>query len=397
MRIGIEGQRLFRSKKHGMDFVALRMIKKLQEIDRENQYCIFVRPGEDDTCLQETENFKIVEVPASSYPSWEQIALPRAVKRHRIDILHCTSNTAPLFLSVPVILTLHDIIYLEAKRGTSKQTSLYQRFGNLYRKWIVPKIAGSCSTIITVSNFEKEQIEKRLKLSDSKVKVVYNGVGENFRPEFDDQKLAEIRAGYGLPDDFILFLGNTDPKKNLQGVLKAYARYCSQAESILPLAIVDLAPETLAAVLKEIGHSELAENIKLLGYVQNSDLPAIYSLCRLFLYPSLRESFGLPIVEAMACGAPVITSNTSSMPEIADDAAMLVDPMDPGQIAQAISLLLNDENAREAQIASGYRRAARFSWTETAEQALHIYNDHQKQNEIHEALQKSPVQSAVYN
>lgn len=142
MKIGIEGQRLFRKKKHGMDMVALELIKNLQELDHINDYFIFVKPDEDSSALKATSNFTIVELNGGPYPTWEQIALPNAAKKYGCDILHCTSNTAPFFTSIPLITILHDIIYMESSYLTilRSSASTYQKFGNIYRKLVVPRI-----------------------------------------------------------------------------------------------------------------------------------------------------------------------------------------------------------------------------------------------------------------
>ena len=137
MKIAIEAQRIFRSNKHGMDFVALESIRELQKIDKENEYYIFVRPG-DDRCLKETPNMHIIEVNCPTYPLWVQIALPRAVTKIKADLLHCTSNTAPIYCPVPLVLTLHDIIFLEPRQSGNK--SWYQNMGWYYRRWVVPRI-----------------------------------------------------------------------------------------------------------------------------------------------------------------------------------------------------------------------------------------------------------------
>ena len=155
MRIGIEAQRLFRPHKHGMDRVALELIKNLQVIDKTNEYYIFVKPDEDHSALQETENFKIIELNGGPYPTWEQIALPKAAKKYGCQVLHCTSNTAPLFTSVPLITILHDIIYMESSylKILSSSASTYQKFGNVYRKLVVPRVLKTSKKVITVSHF----------------------------------------------------------------------------------------------------------------------------------------------------------------------------------------------------------------------------------------------------
>ena len=172
MKIAIEAQRIFRAKKHGMDFVALESIRELQKIDSENEYFIIVSPGEDK-CLQETSNFHIIEVSCPTYPLWEQVALPLALRRIQPDLLHCTSNTAPLLGNTPLLLTLHDVIFMEKRRGNN--LSLYQTVGWYYRKFIVPRIIQKCKTIITVSNYEKERIHNIMNISSGNIITVYNG------------------------------------------------------------------------------------------------------------------------------------------------------------------------------------------------------------------------------
>jgi glycosyltransferase involved in cell wall biosynthesis len=371
LRIGIEAQRLFRPHKHGMDIVALELIRNLQQLDHHNEYFIFVKPDTDNGVLKETGNFHIVEVPGGPYPLWEQVLLPRAARRAKVDLLHCTSNTAPLRLPVPLVLTLHDIIYLEPldlRRG-----SWYQRAGNLYRRWNVPRVVPHCARVLTVSAFEQARIEQRLPGPAGQVEVVYNSAGEQFRRIADPAALAAAKARYNLPDRFIFFLANTDPKKNLRGVLQALALLKKQGQLAFTLVMLDYQETALLALLGELNAPDLRAHIRLCGYVPNQELPLIYNLAEIFLYPSLRESFGIPILEAMACGTPVITSNTSSMPEVAGDAALLIDPFRPETIADAILRLQNDPAERARLVAQGLERVQRFSWRETARQVRSVY------------------------
>ena len=385
MKIAIEGQRLFRRKKHGMDMVALELIRNLQLIDHENEYVIFVKPDEDDQVIQETPNFKIVKLNGGFYPFWEQIALPKAAALEGCDILHCTSNTAPIFSSIPVVDTLHDIIYMEHSylkilQGTGTP---YQKFGNVYRKLIVPRIVRKSRKIITVSHFEKNRIAEFFGMKgDSRLTTVYNGVGEHFKPVTDRAELTRVKEKYHLPDRFFFFLGNTDPKKNTKGTLKAYADFVKQTNSEMQLLMLDYDQNELKKILSEIGAPELIGRIHLTGYVVNTDLPAIYSQCGVFLYPSLRESFGIPILEAMGCGVPVITSNTSSMPEIAGDAALIIDPYKPEEITAAMIQLTNDNTLLVSKIKLGFEQAALFSWKAMAENVLKIYQEIGPQNKL---------------
>lgn len=374
MRIGIEGQRLFRTKKHGMDMVALELIRNLQKIDKENEYVVFVKPDED-RCLQDTDNFKIVELAGGPYPVWEQWALPRAAKKYGCDILHCTSNTAPVFSKTPLVLILHDIIYLESISIFKKAGTWYQKLGNMYRRWVVPPVVKKSKKVVTVSHYEKDRIAKFFKMSGNQLSAIYNGVGSHFQKITDEAYLQKIKTKYKLPDHFLFFLGNTDPKKNTKGVLKAFADFNAQVEKQYKLVMLDYDESALQSLLAEIGHPEIHEHIQLTGYVPNAEMPAIINQCDVFLYPSLRESFGIPILEGMACGVPVITSNTSSMPEIAEDAAHIVDPHQPQQITDGIIKILSDNSYRNSLIEKGLERSKRFSWQRMAEENLKLYEE----------------------
>jgi glycosyltransferase involved in cell wall biosynthesis len=238
--------------------------------------------------------------------------------------------------------------------------------------------------IITVSHFEKRRIGEFFGLKDDpRLEAVYNGVGTHFKAITEPAELARVKSLYKLPDHFFFFLGNTDPKKNTKGTLKAYSDYRKQTGSDISLVMLDYDRAELQAILDQIGDPTLIGSITLTGYVKNTDLPAIISQCSLFLYPSLRESFGIPILEAMACGVPVITSNTSSMPEISGDAACLVDPFKPEEITAAMIRAMTDQSLRSELSAKGPPQAAKFSWRAMAASVLDIYRAIE---------QKSPVQ-----
>ena len=373
MRIGIEAQRIFRSNKHGMDIVALNMIKALQELDTINEYFIFTNSQDDISCLTETSNFKIIRKPGYIYPVWEQFVLPSLVAKYKIDVLHCTSNTAPIFLNVPLILTLHDIIYLE-NSPLSQKVGLYQKWGNFYRSIIVPLVVKKAFIITTVSNYEQKRIKEFFNLEDDKVQTLYNGVSNHFYAKALESEVTNVRLKYKLPEKYIFLLGNTDPKKNIQRTLNAYELYRNQNASPLPLVIADYAIEIL---MKEVESGNInfdtLSSIHLLGYVNNNDLAVIYQLSTLFLYPSVRESFGIPILESMASGVPVITSNTSAMPEVAGESALLIDPFNVLDISNKISQILNNKDLYNEYLNSGLSRVKDFKWMNTGKKLLSIF------------------------
>ena len=369
MKIAIEAQRIFRPNKHGMDFVALETIRELQKIDHENEYFIFVSPGPDH-CLNESDNMHIVELRCPSYPLWEQVALPRAVARVRPDLLHCTSNTAPVKCPVPLVLTLHDIIFLEKRQSSSR--SLYQEMGWHYRRLVVPRILSECRKNITVSKFECNRIREALNLPKDRLTAVYNGYSPHFRQM---PPAPEIVHKYVPSDDYLFFLGNTDPKKNTPRVLKAYGLYLRQSKHKRPLLIADLKEEAIDGILSAEGIKEVKPYLSFPGYIPNADLAALYNGAFAFLYPSLRESFGIPMLESMACGTPVIAGNTSAMPEIAGEGALLADPLDENDIARKILLLEEDDTFYQQQVDYGLERVKLFSWRKSAEALLKIYKE----------------------
>lgn len=371
MRIGIEAQRIFRKNKHGMDYVVLQEIKELQQIDHVNEYYVFVKPGEDH-CVESTKNVHVIELKCPSYPLWEQWALPKAAKKYALDILHCTSNTAPVWCDIPLVLTLHDIIFLEPRDKNNK--SLYQNMGWFYRRWNVPRILSKCRRIITVSNFEMENIISKLSIPRKRMVMIYNGYNEWFKP-IDNCDLPKVVSQELTAKSFFFFLGNTDPKKNTERTLVAYSNYLNQSQIKRKLLMADLAPEYLNGIIERNHIGNIREHIVMPGYIVNSDLPLIFNNAFAFLYTSLRESFGIPLLEAMACGTPVITSNTSSMPEIGGTNAILVNPENCDEITTMMLRLESDQAFYERQRQIGLERAKLFSWKKTAENLLKLYQD----------------------
>lgn len=367
MKIGIEAQRIFRKNKHGMDYVVLQEILQLQQIDHQNEYYVFVKPG-PDRCVEDSSRVHVIEINTPSYPLWEQFALPRAAKQVGVDILHCTSNTAPIFCSIPLVLTLHDIIFLESRDKQNR--SLYQNMGWLYRRLVVPRILNKCERIITVSEFERNNIIKKLDIPERRIKMIYNGYNEWFRPLSDEQ---EVYKKYMPEKGFLFFLGNTDPKKNTERTLVAYSKYLERSEVKRPLLMADLDQEYLNGIISRNHIDNIREKIFMPGYIQNRDLPYIYNSAFAFLYTSLRESFGIPLLEAMACGTPVVTSNTSSMPEIGGINAILLNPERADEIADMLIKLEQDATFYQQQKEWGLARATLFSWKFTAEQLLELY------------------------
>lgn len=367
MRIGIEAQRIFRTNKHGMDYVVLEELKELQKMDSRNEYFVFVAPGEDH-CLKDSRNVHVIEIEGSFYPFWEQVSLPRAAKELNLDMLHCTSNTAPLQCDIPLILTLHDIIFLEPQDTNS--LSSYQKMGRIYRRLVVPRIIKKCKKVITVSNFERNNIIRNLHISSNTVITIYNGFNKEFKPLSSS---IQVSQNYIDEADYFFHFANTEPRKNTSRTLIAYSKYIKQSHFKRKLFLTGITQDQLSTLINKNKINDIANKIVVSGYIPGKDLPYLYNSAFALIFASLREGFGIPTLEAMACGTPVITSNTSSMPEIAGPDAILVNPESTDEIAEQMLRLEEDEAYYLKQKEIGLKRAKLFSWRQTAEQLLEVY------------------------
>jgi glycosyltransferase involved in cell wall biosynthesis len=375
MKIGIEARKLYSHDKHGMDVVALELVRHIPLLDTENEYIVFTQPGYDRVKLPTASNLRVVVLPLVPVPIWEQIVLPLAVAHYGCDMLHCTGNTAPILAGVPVVITLHDILYLENNRAIRNASTLFQKIRNRYCRFVVPRVVRKSDMIITVSKYQERVIKMHLSVGDEKIQTIYNGVSDHFHLSCDSHKAQIIKEKYQLPSEFILFLGSKDPKKNSARVILAYKQFLEITNLKTPLVVADISEKKLSKLLAAAKAEHIRPHIISTGYVPNADISVLYSLASVFLYPSMKESFGIPILEAMASGTPVITSNTSAMPEIAENAAFIVDPFDSLSIAKAMGQILEHDILRDNLIKKGIQQAQKFSFKRMAEEVLLVYSD----------------------
>ena len=369
MKIAIEAQRIFRKNKHGMDFVVLEILKILQIKDKVNEYFVLVSPGEDK-CLESSSSFNIIEFGSTFYPLWEQIQLPLKLRKILPDILHCTSNTAPFVkCSVKLVTTIHDVIYLEKEKESN--SSWYQMLGRIYRRFVVPTIAKSSNIIITVSEFEKKSIVLHFPSKERNIEVIYNGYGTHFKENIDWEKIVKK---YSDAQQYFLFLGNTDPKKNVATTLIAYHKYLQSSKIKHKLLIADLKAYAFEQFIVANKIESIRESVSLISYIPNSDLAHFYNGAYALLYTSKRESFGIPILEAMACGTPVITGISSAMPEVAGSGCKtLVDTLSSDSIAAKMLELENSADFYKEVVEYGKTRVKEFSWEKAAQQTQILY------------------------
>ncbi|WP_184549232.1 glycosyltransferase family 4 protein [Mucilaginibacter sp. FT3.2] len=373
LKIAIEVQRVFRPNKHGMEVVAHELLKRLPLGDDVFDYHVMVK-DDIDKCLSSIPGRFIHIIKKAPYFIWEQIILPKACKQINADILHCTSNTAPLNSKIPLILTLHDVIFLE-KSKIRTSASWYQRLGNMYRALIVSRIAKKAVRIITVSEFQKKVISETLNIPAEKISVVYNGVDERFFNKCSDENIVKALQKYKLKRGYMFFMANTDPRKNTIGVVNAYAQLLLKEPDGPRLVMKGLKPDQVHEILEHENLAWLKEHIDITGYVAYEDLPAIYQGASMLWFPSFSEGFGLPIAEAMASGVPVITSFNSCMPEIGGESALFIDPKKPSTLTAAALLILNDATIAAQLAEAGKKWALSFTWDAAARKTVSIYHE----------------------
>jgi glycosyltransferase involved in cell wall biosynthesis len=262
------------------------------------------------------------------------------------------------------VITIHDMAHIYYPEATEAQSLLYLTHE-------LPAAAHKATRIIADSQATRDDIVKHLQIPAGKITVVHLGVDATFKPMHDQRELQRVRQHYSLPGRFVLFIGNIQPRKNLERLLRAYARIeGGRIPHHLVLAGgIGWKNAGLKALIEELG---ISERVHFPGYIAAEDLPTLYNCADLFLFPSLYEGFGLPVLEAMACGVPVVATNTSSLPEVAGDAALLVDPFSVEAITQAMLLVLENETVRAACIRKGLQQAAKFTWEDCAAKTLAV-------------------------
>ena len=378
MRIGIDARLL--SYRRGMGNFLYNLVIELINLDERNQYLLYTNKSLGDE-LALSDNFQIHMLPMPIYPSWEQVALPLAAKRDGLDVLHCPANTGPLWLpqGVSLVLTIHDVMYMLPTSVLPASPSLYQRLGRLYRWLVVPPVARQATAIVTDSHYSRKDIVKYLDLAEDSVRVVWGAPNRACRVITDTSILDKVRAKYALDRPFILALAGVDPRKNTRRVIEAFATFLEDTSAAYQLALVGLPSSAQSFFFRYAQESGVANQIVFTGFIPEEDLVALYNLADVFVYPSLYEGFGLPVLEAMACGTPVVTSPTGSLPEIAGEAALFVDSNNAEAISRGIIRVLGDKELAQHLRTLGFEQTSHFSWHQTAVEMLRIYDQVGKQ------------------
>lgn len=346
-----------------------QMVRALQRRDTSARYSVFLndtaRGGFSDS---PNMHFRYTRLPASR-PAvrilWEQALLP--AHAGGLDVLHCPVNVLPLFTPCPAVLTIHDLTFL-------RYPERFRPERQKYLAMLTKLSAKKARRIMTDSANTKEDVAELLRIPRERIEVVYPGLDEAFHPSSPDE-LAAFRRGKGLPDEFILYVGTLEPRKNVEALIRAYSLLHARGFRGWPLVIAGGRGWMFDDIFAEVERHDLVDDVLFPGYVPPEELAHWYGAASVFVYPSLYEGFGLPALEAMACGTPVIVSNASSLPEVVGDAGAQVDPHRTDQLAETLAEVLQSSHRREQMAAAGLQRAASFTWDRAAEQIMRVYRE----------------------
>lgn len=372
MHIGIDAHAIG-AQQGGNETYIRGLIRALAEIDDRNRYTIYL--AEAGAAAEWRDGF------ASRHASFEIRLLPKPtplirvplflayeLKRRPVDVLH-VQYTAPPFCSVPVVATIHDLAF-------EHMPETFTRRGSFQLKLTVRRTAQRAVRIATVSEYSRQDLLRTYKLPPEKVAVTYNGIESHFTTQAESNEAEDVRQRFGISRDYLLAVGSLQPRKNLIRLIRAYAKLRSENENFTPqLVIVGRKLWLADGIFAEVRKQTWAHDVILTGYASDQDLPKLYRQATAFVYPSLFEGFGLPPVEAMACGTPVVTSNVSSLPEVTGEAALLIDPLDQSAIESALLEIMNDQSLRAQLREQGIEQAKKFTWRATAEKTLQLYQE----------------------
>jgi glycosyltransferase involved in cell wall biosynthesis len=355
----------------GVGNYVLELVRGFSQIDSDHEF-LLLAPAE--TALRGLDldgRFQLIEAPFSheSHPSgdaWEHFVLPRRARKLGVDLIHGPNYLVPLFPGKPVaVATIHDLIAFTHPQTIPRRYAAYMR-------WLIPKSLRRATRVITGSGAMRENLCAAFHIPAHRIDAIPHGVASRFSPE-TPTRVDEVLHKLNISQPYLLFVGNLEPRKNLPGLLRAFREVRNAHESNLRLVVAGKAAWLESEFVRALEDDDLAGSVLTTGFVDAKDLPALYSGAEAFVFPSFEEGFGLPVLEAMACGVPVVASAIPSIREIAGEAAVMIDPHEPGSIARGILRALNDPELHAALRSAGQVRAKKFSWKAAARATLDTY------------------------
>ena len=366
MRIAIDARKLH---DFGIGTYIRNVLIGLARVDQQTEYIALCRPADADMVNELGPNFRAVPETARPYSVGEQFWIPLSLVRERAHLLHEPHYVLPPATRCRSVVTIHDCIHLMFPQY------LPSRLAHVYARSSMWSAVHKSDRILTVSEASKRDILRFFGVDPGKVAVIYNAIDERFLAPPDERRMEQVRQRYQLDHPFLLYVGNIKPHKNVERLIDAFGRARAKGLDDLRLIIIGDEISKYPALRQAVHRHRLDKYVRFHGFQPYDTLAAFYRLARAFVFPSLYEGFGLPPLEAMACGTPVVTSNVSSLPEVAGGAAVLVDPYDAASIAEGIVSAVGDETLRTHLIERGLARAREFSWAQSVSAIHRIYMD----------------------
>ncbi len=365
MKIGIDIREMEKGKMTGIGRYLKNLLDYIAQEDQKNEYILFANQKTEYTTT--VKNIKIRVIKGWFAPFWDQVQLPRALKKDKINLFLSPYYKKPFFTPCKSIITIHDLnpLFLPpiSMKGWFKN--------RLYFRTLLKLSSRKVDRIITVSQYSKKDIVEYFRVPEEKIEVICHCVDERYRPISSNSE--EVTSKYGIDRKFIFYFGNFNPHKNVKALIEAYYRLPQKTKDKYQLVLGGRRDRYCMSLEKMVKHLKIEERVVFTGFISEEDLPAIYSAAELFVFPSLREGFGLPPLEAMACGTPVITSNTTSLPEVVGEAGILVNPYNVDEIKAAIIEVLTNSTLRNDLIQKGLERSRRFTSEKTTKQILEVF------------------------
>jgi glycosyltransferase involved in cell wall biosynthesis len=366
VRIAIDARKL---RDFGIGTYVRNLLRHLSRIDRQTEYVVLCGAGDRGAVEELGENFRAVLESAPAYSIREQFRIPLDLRRERVNLFHAPHYVLPPLTPCRSVVTIHDCIHLQFPEY------LPHRLGYAYARTALWLAAHRSSRVLTVSEASKRDILRYFSVPESKIHVIYNAIDERFNEAPPADEVERVRERYQLNDPFVLYAGNIKPHKNLERLIEAFYLLRRQELEHVKLLIIGDEISKYATLRRAVHRYKLHKHVRFFGFVPDKTLAVLYRLAAVFAFPSLYEGFGLPPLEAMASGTPVVTSNVSSLPEVVGDAALLIDPNDAAAIADAMRRVLTDPALRDDLRARGFVRVRDFSWERSVRRVREIYDE----------------------
>jgi glycosyltransferase involved in cell wall biosynthesis len=366
VRIAIDARKL---RDYGIGTYVRNLLRHLARIDQRTEYVLLCRPADADMGRQLGENFRTVPERAGPYTIREQLSVPLDLRREGIDLFHAPHYVLPPLTPCKSVVTIHDCIHLRFPQY------LPNKFAYAYARASLWVATHRSSRVLTVSEASKRDILRYFRIPEEKIDVIYNAIDEQFGERPADEEIHRVRERYQLYDPFVLYAGNIKPHKNLERLIEGFHTLRKNGFEHVKLLIIGDEISKYATLRRAVHRHKLHHHVRFLGFVSDKTLACLYRLAGVFVFPSLYEGFGLPPLEAMASGTPVITSNVSSLPEVVGDAAVLIDPYEPDAIFDAMRRVLTDPDLARTLRTKGLARVAEFSWDRSVRRVHQIYEE----------------------